>query len=219
MPSLPARPFDAVVFDFGGVIITPITNKIGWLAERAGVELEDLVEVLMGPLEVSTPDHPWHRAERGEIGVDALQEGVAPYAAARGLELRGDEVAFLFELDFSINRTVVDRIKPLRDEGYRTALLTNSFQAFRKVLERQVDFRLFDVVVDSSEVGCRKPDREIYDTTGARLGVPPERIIFLDDFAPNVIGARDAGWTAIHVVDADAALAELDRALGSPERA
>lgn len=207
------RPFDAVVFDFGGVLIRPITNKISVLADRAGVEVEELVEILMGPLGQSTDHHPWHRAERGEIGVDDLQSRVAPYADARGVELHGDEIAFLFEIDFTVIRPVIDRLGGLRADGYRTALLTNSFQSFRETLEELVDMTQFDAVVDSSEVGHRKPERAIYELTASRLGVEASRIIFLDDFGPNVAGARAAGWSAIHVTDPIAALAELDRAL------
>jgi putative hydrolase of the HAD superfamily len=211
-PAAP-RPFDAVVFDFGGVIITPITNKISALAERSQVDLDDLLEVLMGPKQASTLDHPWHMAERGELAVQDLQAGVAPYATERGFELAGDEMTMLFDLAYSFNRPVVDRIASLRVEGYRTGLLTNSVKEFRPTLERQVDLALFDVVVDSSEEGCRKPEREIFDRTAQRLGVAAERIIFLDDFEPNVVGARAAGWSAIHCVDPLEALAELDRAL------
>ena len=212
-PPSPDRPFDAVVFDFGGVLIRPITNKISVLADRAGVEVEELVEILMGPLGESTLHHPWHRAERGEIGVDDLQSRVAPYADARGVELHGDEIAFLFEIDFSVIRPVIDRVGSLRADGYRTGLLTNSFESFRETLEELVDMTQFDAVVDSSEVGRRKPERAIYELTAGHLGVEASRIIFLDDFGPNVAGARAAGWTAIHVTDPIAALAELDRAL------
>ena len=168
------------------MLIRPITNKIGVLADRAGVEVEELVEILMGPLGESTEHHPWHRAERGEIGVDDLQTRVAPYADARGVELHGDEIAFLFEIDFTVIRPVIDRLEALRADGYRTGLLTNSFQSFRATLEELVDMSRFDAVVDSSEVGYRKPERAIYDLTAERLGVEPSRIIFLDDFGPNV---------------------------------
>ena len=101
----------------------------------------------------------------------------------------------------------------MRAEGYRTALLTNSVQEFRPTLEHQVDMSLFDAVVDSSFEGCRKPEPAIYDRTTERLGVAPERIVFLDDFGPNVEGARAAGWTAIHVTSAEQALADLDEVL------
>ena len=167
----------------------------------------------MGPRGASTPDHPWHRAERGELAVHKLQGGIAPYASERGLELAGDEMEMLFDLVYTFNQPVLDRIASLRHDGYRTGLLTNSVREYRPTLERQVDLRLFDVVVDSSEEGCRKPERQIYDRTAERIGVVAERIIFIDDFEPNVIGARTAGWSAIHCADPLRALADLDRAL------
>jgi putative hydrolase of the HAD superfamily len=207
------RAFDAVVFDFGGVIISPITGKVEALAASRDLELHTLLHVLLGPMDVSTPDHPWHQAERGELAVADLQAGVAPLAAEHGLELQGDEMAFLFDLEYSFNQPVLDRVASLRTEGYRTALLTNSVREFRPTLERQVDMGLFDVVVDSSFEGCRKPEPAIYERTSERLGVAPERIVFLDDFGPNIAGARKAGWTAIHVTDPVQALADLDQLL------
>ena len=62
----------AVVFDFGGVIITPITNKITGLAERHDTDALTMLEILMGPRHEST-DHAWHRAERGELAVADIQ--------------------------------------------------------------------------------------------------------------------------------------------------
>jgi len=208
-----SRAFDAVVFDFGGVIISPITGKVEALAASRDLELSTLLHVLLGPMDVSTPDHPWHQAERGELAVADLQAGVAPLAAEHGLELQGDEMAYLFDLEYTFNQPVLDRVASLRTEGYRTALLTNSVREFRPTLESQVDMGLFDAVVDSSVEGCRKPEPAIYGRTSERLGVVPDRIVFLDDFGPNVKGARDAGWTAIHVIDPIAALAELDTVL------
>jgi putative hydrolase of the HAD superfamily len=207
------RAFDAVVFDFGGVIISPITGKVAALAASRDLELSALLHVLLGPMDVSTPDHPWHQAERGELAVADLQDGVAPYAAEHGLELQGDEISHLLDLEYTYNQEVLDRIASLRTEGYRTALLTNSVREFRPTLESQVDMSLFDAVVDSSFEGCRKPEPEIYARTTDRLGVDPTRIVFLDDFGPNVAGARVAGWTAIHVTSPEQALADLDQLL------
>ena len=74
---------------------------------------------------------------------------------------------------------------------------------------------LFDVVVDSSHVGVRKPDPAIYHLTLERLGgLAPEHAVFLDDHPGNIAGAHRAGLHALLVDDADpgvamAALIEL----------
>lgn len=206
--------YKAVVFDFGGVVITPITNLLAEVAAWHDVEMVDMLDVLMGPRETSTDHHPWHRAERGEIPMSVLQAEVVPYAEAAGLTLRGDEYERVLSGEFLIHDVVLERIARLRQEGYATALLTNSFKEFREYLEAKVDFGLFDVVVDSSEVGHRKPEPAIYSIVAERLGVSPDQIVYLDDFAANLVGAQAAGWTTIHVTDVAQALTELDEVLG-----
>jgi putative hydrolase of the HAD superfamily len=201
------------VFDFGGVLITPITDKIAPLADRHGVPMETLLEVLMGPRHESTVDHPWHRAERGEVAVADLQELAGPFAAKKGLRLGGDEIDILLAPTYKVVDSMLERLAQLRSLGYLTGLLTNSFREFRPILERDVNFGLFDVVVDSSEVGCRKPEPAIYSLMAERLGVPPSRTVYLDDFADNLTGARLAGWACIHVRNPEQALEELDRLL------
>jgi putative hydrolase of the HAD superfamily len=205
--------FKSVVFDFGGVLITPITTLIDEVAGWHGVDMVEMLDVLMGPREESTSDHPWHRAERGELTTAALQAEVAPFAAAAGLTLRGDEYERLLCGEFEVHDEMLDRIASLRAEGYSIGLLTNSFKEFRALLERHVDFDLFDVVVDSSEVGHRKPEPAIYAVMADRLGVDPEQIVYLDDFAANLEGARRAGWTTIHVTDVSLALEQLEELL------
>jgi putative hydrolase of the HAD superfamily len=207
--------FKSIVFDFGGVLITPITTLIDEVAGWHGVEMVDMLELLMGPRAMSTSDHPWHRAERGEIPISLLQAEVAPFAEAAGLTLRGDEYARLLCGEFRVHDEMLVRIAELRDEGYSIGLLTNSFKEFRPLLESKVDFELFDVVVDSSEVGHRKPEPAIFQIVAERLGVDHDQIVYLDDFAANLTGAAAAGWTTIHVTDIKAALSDLERTLAA----
>jgi putative hydrolase of the HAD superfamily len=82
--------------------------------------------------------------------------------------------------------------------------------AWRSVIPMDV----FHDVVDSSEVGMRKPDHRIYRLASDRLGVEPEACVFLDDQPENVDGARAIGMAGIVVDDPWAALAELDAILG-----
>lgn len=202
-------PIDAVVFDFGGVVITPITNQLTRLAERAGVDMLTMLEVVMGPRHHSS-DHPWHRAERGEIPTSDIQGLLAPYAHTANMNLVGDEIDDIMTgQGFTVNHVVVDRIHSLRAEGLPVALLTNSFVEARHIIEAAIDFAVFSEVVDSSLVGCRKPEPAIYEVTSSRLGVPHDRIAYLDDFADNLTPAEALGWSTIHVVDPDEALSRL----------
>jgi FMN phosphatase YigB (HAD superfamily) len=73
---------------------------------------------------------------------------------------------------------------------------------------------LFDLVIDSSHVGMRKPNPAIYTYAAEQLGVAPERCVFLDDAAGNIAGAEAVGMRAIFVdLDIAPALAELDDVL------
>jgi epoxide hydrolase-like predicted phosphatase len=199
----------AAVFDFGGVIITPITTGVGRLAARHGTDPAVLLEVLLGPR--ASGDHPWHRAERGEIAVSSIQPMLEPYAEAVGIRLDGDEIDVLMEGGYAYNTAVLDRLVSLRAAGVATALLTNTFAEFRPTLERELDLSLFDVVIESYAVEARKPEPAIYHATAAALGVDHAQIAYLDDFDQNLAPAADLGWQTIHVTDPLAALDELER--------
>jgi epoxide hydrolase-like predicted phosphatase len=207
-----APPIEAVVFDFGGVIISPITDKMVALADRHQTTVAQLLQVLLGPDESS--DHPWHRAERGELTVAEIQPLLDPWARQVGLRMQGDEIEVLLAPGFRIIEQVVARIARLRDEGVRTALLTNTFAEFRPTLEQTVDFGLFDEIIESYAVSARKPEPAIYQATAAALGVGHDRIAYLDDFAQNLAPAEALGWTVIHVTDPLAAISALDQLLG-----
>ena len=208
------RVVDAVAFDFGGVLIHALVPAIHVQAERHAVEPAAMLEVLMGDPHIDT-DHPWHRAERGELDTTEIQGQLDPYAAAQGVTLHGDEIdVILGPKDYGLQDLLLARITSLRAEGYRTALVTNSFREFRPTLEELLDLpKLFDVVVDSSQVGARKPSARLFEILLDRLDLPADRVLFLDDFAGNIAGARAAGLRTIHVTDVQAALAELDAVL------
>jgi epoxide hydrolase-like predicted phosphatase len=203
--------FDSVVVDFSGVLVSHTSPILDELASWHRVPVETLVQVLMGPRGWSTADHPWHRAERGELPAALLQAEVVPYATAAGLTLRGDEYAHLLMGDFAVNGEVVERIGRLRGLGYSLGLLMNSLRELREAIEGRIDFGVFDAVVDSSEVGCRKPEPEIFAIMEQQLGVEPSRILYLDDVIANVSAAYNAGWATIYVSDLFDALQDLDR--------
>lgn len=205
----------AVIFDFGGVIITPITRQIGMIAEGLGRTTAEVHHVMMGP-QFESGDHPWHRLERGEIAMEVLQGMLEPIAAAAGMTFRGDEVEKILAPGmYEVNTFVLEKIAELRGRGYKTALLSNSIREFRPKLEEDVPPHLFDAYIDSSHVGMRKPEPEIFHHTMRALSLDdPSRAVFLDDFAGNLAGAQAVGLRTIHVKNPREALDELEALLG-----
>lgn len=212
--SVAARRFDAVLFDFTGVVTSSPWDDIGGVGSAAGHDPAEVLEVMVGPYHEDT-DHPMHRLERGEIAAADYAVEVMELAEEAGLDIDLRSLLGLLGR-LEVHDEVVARIVELRTEGYRTALVTNNVREASGEWRTRVALAdLFDVVVDSSEVGMRKPDPRIYrHTLDALGGVAPERAVFLDDAPGNVEGARRAGLAAIQVTTPDQALRELDQLLG-----
>lgn len=215
------RDFDAVLFDFGGVFMDSPFAAAETAAGVMGVPFELLTEVVFGSYDSDT-DHPWHRLERGEITFADARDGISDLAVERGMgELDPfDVLASLADRGQHGHREfVVDAVRDLRAAGLRTSVVTNNIAEFGGFWRTIIPLdELFDDVVDSSEVGVRKPSAAIYELSCQRLGVAPERSVFLDDFEGNVVGARQVGLTGICVgfsVESTAvAIRELRRLTG-----
>lgn len=203
------RAFDAVLFDFSGVMTTSAFDAFETMGPTYGLSKDEMMEFLLGPYDHDT-DHSWHRVERGETPIMDWVTDVANRASAAGFEFDFTAMSELFD-GLVVHDQMVDQCRTLRDEGYRVALLTNNVAEGRDKWSAMLPLdELFHTVVDSSAVGMRKPDPAIYHLTLDRLGgVEPERAVFLDDHLGNVVGAQQAGLVGIHVVDPDIAIAEL----------
>jgi putative hydrolase of the HAD superfamily len=68
---------------------------------------------------------------------------------------------------------------------------------------------LFDVVIESSKVGIRKPEPRIYEMACEAIAVDPTEVVFLDDLGINLKPAKAMGMTTIKVVSSAQALGEL----------
>jgi putative hydrolase of the HAD superfamily len=203
---------EAILFDFNGVLTTSPFEHMAALGTDNGVDAEVVLELMLGPYDEDT-DHAWHRFERGEITVVEYGTDLLERAAAAQIEIDFTQLADLMSR-LEVHDVVVDRVRELRSAGYRTALVTNNVKEASKQWRVLVPVEeLFEVVVDSSEVGMRKPNPAIYlhalDLLG---GVAPDRAVFLDDAPGNVAGARRAGLHAVLVDAAEpsGALAQLD---------
>jgi epoxide hydrolase-like predicted phosphatase len=209
---------EAVLFDLHGVVTSSPWETLASVGTGSGTHTQD--EVLAVMLGDYTTDgaHPWHRLERGEIGFGEYLPEVMALATEAGVELDFMQLRGMNER-IVVHGAVVDRARALRAEGYKTALVTNNVKEASSQWRELVPVEeLFEVIVDSSEVGMRKPNPAIFEHALELLGgIAPQRAVFLDDAAGNVAGAQAAGLHAILVDAADPtdALAELDALLSS----
>ena len=197
-----------VLFDFAGVL-----TSSPWVALTAagGGNLE----LLIGSYEEDT-DHPWHQVERGEMAIADWATAVTETGRQQGIEVDFAPLGTMLG-DMTLHEPILDRVRTLRTDGYRLGLITNNVREGSAMWRSKVPVDdLFDVVVDSSEVGMRKPNPAIFHHTLELLGgVPPTEAVFLDDTPGNVAGAQRAGLHAILVEDPEAAVADLDAVLAA----
>jgi putative hydrolase of the HAD superfamily len=228
------RAIEAVIFDYGGVLSTTPFVGLAEFEARMGYPDKALSRLLFGrgaspqgPTEffgsggpgeaAEVPDHDWHLLETGLLTLDEFHDRlVARSESVLGKRLDlGVYSQFLKELGVGVHWMMVHRVRELRAEGYRTAILTNNIKEWGPFWKGSIPLDLFDLVVDSCEVGLRKPDPAIFQLTCERLGVAPEAAVFLDDTRIHVEAARTVGLHAVLVRDPLEAIAELDAILES----
>jgi epoxide hydrolase-like predicted phosphatase len=205
----------AVLFDFGGVFTPSPFDAAEALGAELGAPPGRVLEIVFGPYHRDM-DHPWHRLERGEIPLLEAREAILALGRAEGIDTDPFRLFALLGRSEGAREPMVDRTRRLLAAGYRTALVTNNAHEFREGWRRLVPAdELFEVIVDSSEVGVRKPDPRIFELALARLGgVEPAHALFLDDAPSNVAAAEKLGITAVLVrPDLADALAALDALL------
>ena len=205
---------DAVLYDFGGVFTRSPFSAVDKGSDELGLERDMVFEVLFGPYGEDT-DHPWHRLERGEVTLAEARQALLALAADRGLA--DDPFTFLGRLGGRDDQreAVVARALAIKASGVRTALVTNNIAEFGDGWRAMVPVDdLFDVVIDSCQVGLRKPNPAMFRAALDALDVAPAQSVFLDDYLGNVTAAVELGMHAIHVgADRLAAFDELERLL------
>ena len=209
----------AVICDFGGVLTTPLVRSFLAYQERSGISLEELGRAMAQVALESGGEHPLHELERGRMS-EAEFLGKLEAALGGGAKLDGFGETYFEYLH--PNRPMVECMRSLRRRGLRMALLTNNVREWEPLWRAKLPDidEIFEVVVDSAFVGMRKPEPAIYELTLERLGngVSAAESLFVDDIELNCDVARSLGMTAVHYLDAEQAIAEIEAALGAEQK-
>lgn len=192
--SARAASADGVVFDFGGVI--SVSPMEGWeLYPFCAARGVDRTTVAAGWKRYR---HLW---DGGFISFDEMYRRIF---ADAGVEISAADLEELWEIDAvgwirNLRPETLDLMRMLKAQGKKLGILSNMSPDFhdRLFVPRAAEYRaLADVEVISGLEKLYKPERPIYDLTQRRMGLSPERLLFLDDTPVNVNAARSYGWQA-----------------------
>ena len=217
MADDPHPPLKAVLWDFGGVILSSPFEAFARYEQEKGLP-RDFIRTL----NATNPDtNAWARFERNEVAFDEFCDLFEAEASALGHTLSAREVMPL--LAGAIRPEMVEALRRCR-ERFKTACLTNNVVGFNDFPERarangrDEVLSLFDAIIESSKVGCRKPDPRFYEIACDTLAIEPSEAVFLDDLGVNLKPARELGMRTIKVTEPSLALAELETVVGFPLR-
>jgi putative hydrolase of the HAD superfamily len=204
------QPVTAVIFDFGGVISDDPFRMMAAHAVSQGFELGEFAAIAVGYGDYGQGDHPWHRLERGEIEVAAYEQAVVALARDRGHEgFPPLPVDRILSQALVVRPAMLELLGDLRAQGIATAILTNNVRALGAWRDFADWDQLVDAVIDSCEVGMRKPEHRMFHHACELLGVAPTEALFLDDMDANVKAAEEVGLTAVLVTDPADAIATV----------
>ncbi|MFJ6569462.1 HAD family hydrolase [Streptomyces sp. NPDC091292] len=205
-----APPFDAVLCDIDGVIRFYDTAEVARLERAAGLP-DGTTEAIGFAPENDLP------LLLGRITREQWADSIARDLAPRVTPDQARSLARAFtEADSHIDAEVVALLRRVR--GRCTLVLVSNATAWLDDDLAQLGLTdLADHVVNSSREGVAKPDRRIYEIAAERVGVPPERCLFVDDRQENVDAATALGMTGVLHRDAEGLRAALAPLLGADE--
>ncbi|MDQ3756791.1 MAG: HAD-IA family hydrolase [Actinomycetota bacterium] len=201
----------AVLWDFGGVILSSPFEAFARWEQETGLPPDFLRKVNA----IDPHGNAWARLERSEVTLDEFCDLFEREAAEAGHPVDARRVLAL--LLGELRPQMVEAVKRCK-ERLKVGMLTNNIAAPETRPDLAEVMALFDVVVESSKVGVRKPEPRFYELACELLDIEPHEAVFLDDLGVNLKPARAMGMTTIKVVDPDDALRELEAVLGFPLR-
>jgi len=206
----------AVLWDFGGVFTTSPFEAFNRYEAEKGIPLNFIRSV-----NANNPDsNAWAQFESSQLELAEFDALFAAETESAGHRIPGIDVLNLLAGD--VRPEMVEALGLIK-QHYRVACITNNVQGAgegpgmasdaAKAAQVLEILALFDVVIESSKVGIRKPEPRIYEMACEAIAVDPTEVVFLDDLGINLKPAKAMGMATIKVVSSAQALGELSEIL------
>ncbi len=201
----------AIFFDFGGVITESPFDAFAVFERKHGIP-----QNFIRKINSTNPDNnAWAQFERNDINVNQFNQLFLQESKLLGHAIPGKKILSL--LNVRIRPEMVDLVKECKTK-YIVACLTNNIKLSpesEKARDRRFlsVYQDFHYVIESSEIGIRKPEKEFYQYACDLVKVKPSEVVFLDDLGINLKPAKAMGMETIKVVDPKLAIANLQKRL------
>ena len=207
---------EAILWDFGGVFTTSPFEAFNRF-EAARNLPKDFIRRVNS---TNPTTNAWAQFESNAITAEQFDQLFERESESLGHPVRGVRVLEL--LSGELRPRMVSVLKKCK-EHFKVGCITNNMKSGEgpsmardeaKAAASQSVMALFDVIVESSVEGVRKPNPRIYEIACDRMGVGPDGCIFLDDLGINLKPAKALGMTTIKVIEEDQAIKDLEKATG-----
>jgi putative hydrolase of the HAD superfamily len=192
MPPLSPGSADALLFDLGRVVLDiDFSRAIACWAGHAGCQAEAIVARYVR-------DEAYRLHEVGKISDAAYFDTLR---ASLGIGITDDQFLEGWNAIFAGEMPEIAHLLPRAARQVPLYAFSNTNRPHVEYFSKEYADLLghFRELYLSSSIGLRKPDAEAFDHVVQAIGVRPERIVFFDDLAENVEGARARGLQAVHV--------------------
>lgn len=207
---------EAILWDFGGVLTTSPFEAFNRF-EAAHYLPKDFIRRVNS---TNPSTNAWAQFESNAITAEQFDQLFERESESLGHPVRGVRVLEL--LSGELRPRMVNVLKKCK-EHFKVGCITNNMKSGEgpsmardeaKAAASQSVMALFDVIVESSVEGVRKPNPRIYEIACDRMGVGPDGCVFLDDLGINLKPAKALGMTTIKVIEEDQAIKDLEKATG-----
>ena len=197
--------YKAIIWDFGGVITSSPFEAFNEFEKANGLP-KDIIRTINS----ENPDmNAWAQFESNSITIGQFNDLFLKEAKAKGFDIKGRDIIKL--LKGSIRENMVSFLRELKSD-FKLGCITNNVKSSSQENtdnETEEVMSIFDHVIESSIVGIRKPNPEIYMMSCDALNVSPDQCIYLDDLGINLKPARELGMTTIKVIQPEDAIQEV----------
>ncbi len=208
---------EAILWDFGGVITTSPFDSFNQFERDNQLP----IDFIRGVNAINHEKNAWALLESSQVTDKEFDVLFLKESTLAGHAINGAQILPL------VSQTKVRErmVKVLMEckKHFKNVCLTNNARtgaglAMSSSKKHEEDVSsvtgLFDIVIESSKEGIRKPNPAIYQLACDRMGVLPYKVLYLDDLGINLKPARAMGMTTIKVISEDQAIADLEKATG-----